>query len=229
MAVLLSDWLVIAESIDPQPFRGDVGAPKKRPHTFRNARTPFEGCGRARRGYGRAVATAGKQLPEGTVTFLFTDIEGSTPLLERLGAERYRELLEVHRQLLRDAVAAAGGVEIRAEADSFFAAFPRADGAASAAVAAQRALEAHDWHTDGSVRVRIGLHTGEATLAGDDYVGLAVHQRWSQAHRASAPACFIILKAQCVSPRPSRSAAFHGKQQSRLSSGSLPLPGVAVA
>jgi class 3 adenylate cyclase/DNA-binding CsgD family transcriptional regulator len=176
MAVLLSDWLVIAESFDPQRFRGDVRAPKKRPHTFRSASTPSEGCGCARRGYGRAVATAGKQLPEGTVTFLFTDIEGSTPLLDRLGAERYRELLELHRQLLRNAVAAAAGFEIRAEADSFFAAFPRADEAASAAVAAQRALEAQDWPADGRLRVRIGLHTGEATLAGDDYVGLAVHR-----------------------------------------------------
>ena len=122
------------------------------------------------------MATVNKELPEGTVTFMFTDIEGSTGLLERLGAERYRELLELHRQLLRDAVAGAGGVEIRAEADSLFAAFTSADKAASAAVAAQRTLDAHDWPEDGRVRVRAGLHTGEPTVAGDDYVGLAVHR-----------------------------------------------------
>jgi class 3 adenylate cyclase len=127
-------------------------------------------------GYGRAVESARKALPGGTVTFLFTDIEGSTPLLDRLGPERYRALLEVHRRLLRDAVVAAGGLEIRAEADSFFAAFPSADGAAAAAVAAQRNLAAHDWPEDGPVRVRVGLHTGEATVTGEDYVGLAVHR-----------------------------------------------------
>jgi class 3 adenylate cyclase len=128
------------------------------------------------RDYVRSVETARKALPEGTVTFLFTDIEGSTALLGRLGPERYRELLEFHRRLLRDAVAAAGGLEIRAEGDSFFAAFPRPERAAAAAVTAQRNLAAHDWPQDGSVRVRVGLHTGEATVTGDDYVGLAVHR-----------------------------------------------------
>jgi class 3 adenylate cyclase/DNA-binding CsgD family transcriptional regulator len=117
-----------------------------------------------------AVATA---LPGGTVTFLFSDIEGSTSLLRELGPERYGALLERHNELVRAAIAGAGGVEIDRTGDSFFAAFPSAGAAAEAAIAAQRALGAETW--PGTVRVRMGLHTGEATLAGGGYVGLAVH------------------------------------------------------
>ena len=84
-------------------------------------------------------------LPEGTVTFLFTDIEGSTRLLERLGREEYEELLERHRTVLRRAVEAAGGAVASAEGDSLFAAFSSAGDAVSAVVEAQRGLQNEQW------------------------------------------------------------------------------------
>ena len=115
------------------------------------------------------------QLPTGTVTFLFTDIEGSTRLLGQLG-ERFQEILEIHQRLMREAVSAAGGVEVGTEGDSFFVAFTAAPQAVAAAVEAQRALESHPWPEDGRVRVRMGLHTGEGRLGGDDYVGVDVHR-----------------------------------------------------
>ena len=115
-------------------------------------------------------------LPEGTVTFLFTDIEGSTRLLERLGRERYGRLLERQRELLRRAVAAASGVEVDATGDALLAVFSSSGGAVGAAVAAQRALAEERWPAEANLRVRMGLHTGEATLARDGYVGIAVHR-----------------------------------------------------
>jgi predicted ATPase/class 3 adenylate cyclase len=114
-------------------------------------------------------------LPTGTVTFLFSDIEGSTHLAESLG-ERWRALLEEHREIVRRAIANGDGVEVGTEGDSFFAAFPTAGGALSAAVEAQRQLAAHAWPEEAPIRIRIGLHTGEASLAGSDYVGLDVHR-----------------------------------------------------
>jgi len=109
-------------------------------------------------------------LPTGTVTFLFTDIEGSTLLLRRLGPELYAEALAAHRQTLRDAVAAEGGVEIDTQGDAFFVAFPTAGGAAVAARSGQLAL------TPGPITVRMGLHTGTATAAAEGYVGIDVHR-----------------------------------------------------
>src|SRR5437762_12055441 len=100
-------------------------------------------------------------LPSGTVTFLFSDIEGSTHLAERLG-DGWRALLEQHREIVRSAIAGGEGVEVGTEGDSFFAAFPTAGGALSAAVEAQRLLAAHEWPEGSPIRVRIGLHTGEA-------------------------------------------------------------------
>jgi predicted ATPase/class 3 adenylate cyclase len=114
-------------------------------------------------------------LPTGTVTFLFTDIEGSTRLAESLGPA-WPALLDEHRAILREAIAVGDGTEVGTEGDSFFVAFPTAGGALSAAVAAQRALAAHPWPDGAAIRVRMGLHTGEGTLAGDDYVGLDVHR-----------------------------------------------------
>ncbi len=116
------------------------------------------------------------ELPDGTITFLFTDIEGSTRLLERLGRESYGRLLDEHRELLRAAVAAAGGVEVDAQGDAFFVAFSSARAALDAALTAQRALATHEWPQGSTVRVRMGLHTGEAELAGERYVGVAVHR-----------------------------------------------------
>jgi predicted ATPase/class 3 adenylate cyclase len=114
-------------------------------------------------------------LPTGTVTFLFTDIEGSTRLLQRLGAG-YPKVLENHQRLLREVFAARGGTVVGTEGDSFFVVFSTAPEALSAAVEAQRALEGHQWPEGGRVRVRMGLHTGEGTLGGDSYVGVDVHR-----------------------------------------------------
>ena len=122
-------------------------------------------------------------LPTGTVTFLFTDIEGSTTLLQRLGP-RYGDVLDEHRRLLREAFDRHQGHEMGTEGDSFFVAFAQASGAAAAAVDAQLALNRHPWPENGRICVRIGMHTGEATLRERDYVGLAVHE----AARVSAAA-----------------------------------------
>ena len=110
------------------------------------------------------------ELPTGTVTFLFTDIEGSTRLLHALGPDAYAEALAEHRRLLREAFANHDGVEIDTQGDAFFVAFPTASGAAGAARTGHAAL------ADGPVRVRIGLHTGVPTLTDDGYVGADVHR-----------------------------------------------------
>jgi class 3 adenylate cyclase len=115
-------------------------------------------------------------LPTGTVTFLFTDIEGSTQLLERLGDDRYAEALTIHQNLLRAAFAEQHGHEIATEGDSFFVVFQQACQAVSAAVAAQRAVTAHKWAEGCAVRVRMGLHTGAPMVFASGYVGLDVHR-----------------------------------------------------
>jgi DNA-binding SARP family transcriptional activator/class 3 adenylate cyclase/energy-coupling factor transporter ATP-binding protein EcfA2 len=114
-------------------------------------------------------------LPSGTVTFLFTDIEGSTRLFRQVG-RGYVELLERHRRLVRAAVATAGGVEVHSEGDGLFFAFASAPAALAASVAAQRALVAEPWPPGAEVRVRMGMHTGEAAPHDGDYHTLAVHQ-----------------------------------------------------
>ncbi len=114
-------------------------------------------------------------LPTGTVTFLFTDIEGSTRLVQELG-EEWADLLVRHDEILRAAIASGGGTEVRTEGDAFFAAFPTAAGAVNAAVVAQRAFAGEPWPEDHAIRVRMGLHTGSGILGGDDYVGLDVHR-----------------------------------------------------
>jgi len=115
------------------------------------------------------------ELPQGTVTFLFTDIEGSTELLKRLG-QRFGELLEDHSRIVREAATTHGGREVDNQGDSFFFVFERANAALGAAVVAQRALAAHEWPDGVEVRVRMGLHTGEPSLGGERYVGLGVHR-----------------------------------------------------
>jgi predicted ATPase/class 3 adenylate cyclase len=115
------------------------------------------------------------ELPTGTVTFLFTDIEGSTGLLQRIGA-RYAAVQDEHAAIVRRAVAEAGGVEVSTHGDAFFVAFRSPLGAVRAAAAAQRGLAAHDWSPGPPLRVRMGVHTGEGTLGGDDYVGIDVHR-----------------------------------------------------
>jgi YVTN family beta-propeller protein len=116
------------------------------------------------------------ELPVGTVTFLFTDIEGSTQLLKGLGGERYGEALGEHQQILRDAFAEHGGHEIDTQGDSFFVAFRRAKDAVSAAIACQRRLAGHAWPGGTELRVRMGIHTGEPALGGERYVGMGVHR-----------------------------------------------------
>src|SRR5439155_20796132 len=115
------------------------------------------------------------ELPVGTVTFLFTDIEGSTRLLKQL-RERYGEALEVHQRILRAAFAAQFGHEIDTQGDSFFVAFRRAKEAVAAAVEGQRRLAEHEWPDGSELRVRMGIHTGEPAASGKSYVGLGVHR-----------------------------------------------------
>jgi predicted ATPase len=110
------------------------------------------------------------ELPSGTVTFLFTDIEGSTKLLHELGAKAYAEALLEHRRVLREAFARHGGVEVDTQGDAFFVAFPTAPGAVQAALEAQGAL------SEGPIQVRMGLHTGEPHLTDEGYVGEVVHK-----------------------------------------------------
>jgi class 3 adenylate cyclase len=113
--------------------------------------------------------------PSGTVTLLFTDIEGSTLLLRRLG-ERYGDVLSAHRRVLRDAFERSDGHEIDTQGDSFLAAFARARDALQAAVDAQRSLAGEGWQADGEVRVRMGIHTGEPAVGDEGYFGLDVHR-----------------------------------------------------
>ena len=115
-----------------------------------------------------------RSLPRGTVTFLLTDIEGSTRLLERLGDD-YTSLLRDVRGAIRTSVRAASGYEVDARADEFFAVFRRSTHALDAALAIQRALRDKTWPQKADVRVRIGMHTGRPTLTDTGYIGIAVH------------------------------------------------------
>ena len=114
-------------------------------------------------------------LPTGTVTFMFTDIEGSTAIVAELGDGAARLFL-AHADTIRAAVHQHRGVEVGTEGDSFFCVFPSATDAVAAAIATQRTLNDHPWPPGHSLRVRIGLHTGSGTLGGDDYFGLDVHR-----------------------------------------------------
>jgi class 3 adenylate cyclase len=115
------------------------------------------------------------EAPSGTVTLLFSDIEGSTRLLMSSG-ERYAGLLAVHHRLLRNAFDAHGGYEVDTAGDAFFVVFASAKQAVAAASEAQRALSAHEWPEGEQIRVRMGLHTGEPRFLDDNYVGLDVHR-----------------------------------------------------
>jgi class 3 adenylate cyclase len=113
------------------------------------------------------------QLPSGTVTFVFTDIEGSTRLLQELGDE-YADVSRDHRRIIREAFAVHDGTEIDTQGDSFFFSFRRARDAVAGAVDAQRRLSAHGWPRGKDVRIRMGLHTGEPTVGDEGYLGLDV-------------------------------------------------------
>jgi predicted ATPase len=110
------------------------------------------------------------ELPTGTVTFLFTDVEGSTRLLHELGSQGYADALAEHRRLIREAIAAHQGVEVDTQGDAFFVAFPTAPGALGAAAEAREAL------AGGPIRVRMGLHSGTPLLTEEGYVGPDVHR-----------------------------------------------------
>lgn len=122
----------------------------------------------------QATSTDAAALPTGFVTFLMTDIEGSTALLRRL-SDGYGDLLNDVRGIVRTAVLRAGGREIDARADEFFAVFDRPAAAIEAAVGIQRALANRGWPDDLKVRVRVGIHSGRPTLTDVGYIGLAVH------------------------------------------------------
>jgi class 3 adenylate cyclase len=124
-------------------------------------------------------------LPSGAITFLFTDIEGSTRLVKQL-RDRYGEVLAEHQRLLRDAFRAHGGHEVDTQGDSFFVAFTSARDALLAAVEGQLALLSHPWPDGVQVKVRMGLHTGQAVATGGRNTGLAVH-------RAARIQSFIVV------------------------------------
>jgi class 3 adenylate cyclase len=111
-----------------------------------------------------------RELPTGTVTFLFTDVEGSTKLLHELGAESYAEALAAHRRVIREACVRHGGVEVDTQGDAFFVAFATAPAALAAAAELTEAL------ISGPVFVRVGLHTGTPLLSDEGYVGVDVHR-----------------------------------------------------
>jgi class 3 adenylate cyclase len=114
------------------------------------------------------------QLPGGTVTFVFTDIEGSTRLLQELGDEEFGRVTSEHRRIVRETFGGRGGTEIDTQGDAFFFSFPRARDAVTAAVEAQRALRDHEWPGGRELLVRMGLHTGEPHLGEEGYLGLDV-------------------------------------------------------
>ncbi|HYH27420.1 MAG TPA: adenylate/guanylate cyclase domain-containing protein, partial [Actinomycetota bacterium] len=114
-------------------------------------------------------------FPTGTVTFLFTDVEGSTRLLQQLG-EPFRQALERHIDLISAAVRDSGGLVVRTEGDGVFAVFEQASSGVAAAAEAQRALASEEWPRGGRIRARMGLHTGAGIASGDDYAGIDVHR-----------------------------------------------------
>lgn len=117
-----------------------------------------------------------RELPSGTVTFVFTDVAESTRLLQELGSGRYAAVMDAHRRLVRGAFEEAGGVEVDMQGDAFFFAFTSARDALAGCVAAQRALAVHQWPGGESMSVRMGVHTGRPLLTGDGYIGIDVHR-----------------------------------------------------
>ena len=148
-------------------------------------------------GFINAQLRPDRRLPTGQVTFLLSDIEGSTPLLDRLG-DQYGRMMTEMRKILRRAVQGGGGREVSARGDDYFAAFGQATGAVDAALAMQRAVLATKWPRDADVRLRIGLHRGRPALTDTGYVGLSVH--------AAARICFAAHGRQIILSGAVRSA-----------------------
>ena len=129
----------------------------------------------AARSEGTTLRAVVAEPPKGTVTFLFTDLERSTALVRKLGDD-YARILSDTRKLVRDAVEQWGGYEVDCRADEFFIAFARAHDAVDAALATQNAFREHEWPDGASVKIRMGIHTGEPVVADDTYYGLDVHR-----------------------------------------------------
>ena len=139
-----------------------------------------------------------RRLPSGQVTFLLTDIEGSTELLSRL-QDQYAELLSEVRRRVRAALRPVSGHEVSARGDDVFAVFERAPAAVEAALSIQRSMQAGGWPGESDVRLRIGLHRGRPALTDTGYVGLSVH--------AAARICFAAHGGQIVMSAAVRAAA----------------------
>jgi class 3 adenylate cyclase len=156
-----------------------------------------------------AQASTARQLPEGPVTFLYCDVEGSTLLLDRLG-ERYADVLAEQRRLLRGIVREHGGFEIDSRADEFFGAFPGVADPVSAALKIQRRLRDHAWPHGAIVRVRIGLHHGRPQMTDEGYVGLDVH-RATRIGSAGHGGQILVSEAtrRRIEPRLPSDAALH--------------------
>ena len=148
-------------------------------------------------GFINAQLRPDRRLPTGDVTFLLSDIEGSTPLLDRLG-DQYGRMMSEMRKILRRAVLGVGGREVSARGDDYFAAFGRASAAVEAALVMQRAVLAAKWPRGADVRLRIGLHRGRPELTETGYVGISVH--------AAARICFSAHGGQIIVSGAVRSA-----------------------
>lgn len=142
-----------------------------------------------------AMRRAPGELPTGTVTFMFTDIESSTLLLQQMGEDAWAGVLAEHDRILRESVVANGGIEVNTEGDAFFVDFPEAVDAVAAALDVQRELARSELPHQVPLRVRMGLHTGEARLGGDDYIGLPVVHAARVA--ASAHGGQILISSEC--------------------------------
>src|SRR2546428_755044 len=163
-----------------------------------------------------------RRWPRGTVTFLLTDIEGSTGLLQRLG-DRYAAVLRDVRSLIRDAVRGAGGSEVDARADEFFAVFKGPAYALAAAVAIQRGLAAKRWPRGEDVCVRIGVHTRRSTLGDTGYVGIAVHTAARICSAGHGGQILVSANAMAALKSPSADLRFRGLGEYELPSLGAPL------
>jgi class 3 adenylate cyclase len=146
---------------------------------------------------GQLRTTGSRNLPTGAVTFLMTDVEASTALVQQLG-DGYAKVLGDLRRLIRTAVRRAGGREVDARADEFFAAFPRAVSALAAALAIQQRIGGDAWPPGVDLRVRMGIHSGRPTLTDGGYVGISVH--------ATARICAVAVGGQIILSRAALTA-----------------------
>ena len=155
------------------------------------------------------------ELPTGTVTLVFTDIEGSTRMLSSLGDD-YGVVLRAHRAILREVVGRHGGVEFGTEGDACFLAFPAAAAALAAAAEAQVALAAADWPGDAGPRVRMGIHTGSPVVVDDDYVGIDVHRAARICSAAHGGQVLVSEATRSAAPAPGRHQALRDLGHHRL-------------